>query len=52
VGSPEQCAEVIVALGAGIDHFVLDINRHGYEPLSFAIDQLDSCATEVIPLLG
>ena len=53
VGSPEQCAEVIVALReAGIDHFVLDFSHEGYESLSFATEQVEAWATDVMPLLG
>ena len=52
VGSPEQCAEAILALrDAGVAHFSLDISQHGYESLTFAIEQLDAWASDVVPLL-
>jgi alkanesulfonate monooxygenase SsuD/methylene tetrahydromethanopterin reductase-like flavin-dependent oxidoreductase (luciferase family) len=51
-GSPEQCAQVIIALrDAGVDRFTLDLYRHGYDSLSFAAEQADAWATEVVPLL-
>jgi alkanesulfonate monooxygenase SsuD/methylene tetrahydromethanopterin reductase-like flavin-dependent oxidoreductase (luciferase family) len=53
VGSPEQCAEVILALrDAGIEHFILDFSHEGYEPLSFATEQVDAWVTDVMPLLA
>ena len=53
VGSPEQCAEVVLALrDAGVDHFVLDFTHQGYQSLRFAIEQAEAWATDVMPLLS
>ena len=52
-GSPEQCAEVILALReVGIDHFLVDFSHEGYESLSFAIEQAEAWTTDVMPLLS
>lgn len=37
---------------AGIDHFVLDVLHHGYDSLGYGAEQLESWATDVVPLLG
>ena len=43
---------MIVALReAGIDHFVLDFSHEGYDSLSFATEQVEAWATDVMPLL-
>jgi alkanesulfonate monooxygenase SsuD/methylene tetrahydromethanopterin reductase-like flavin-dependent oxidoreductase (luciferase family) len=53
VGSPEQCAEVVLALrDVGIDHFILDFTHGGYQTLSFATEQAEAWVTEVMPLLS
>jgi alkanesulfonate monooxygenase SsuD/methylene tetrahydromethanopterin reductase-like flavin-dependent oxidoreductase (luciferase family) len=53
VGTPEQCAEVIHDLReAGIEHFILDFCHEGYESLSFANEQIEAWATDVMPLLS
>ena len=51
-GSPEQCAEKIMALSdAGIDHFVVEFQFHGLESVAFGMNQLEKFATKVAPLL-
>jgi alkanesulfonate monooxygenase SsuD/methylene tetrahydromethanopterin reductase-like flavin-dependent oxidoreductase (luciferase family) len=53
LGSPEQCAEVINALHeAGIEHFVLDFSHEGHDSPSFAMEQVEAWATDVMPLLS
>jgi alkanesulfonate monooxygenase SsuD/methylene tetrahydromethanopterin reductase-like flavin-dependent oxidoreductase (luciferase family) len=52
VGSPEQCADVIRRLrDAGIEHFALDMHRHGRDPVSVLHEQMDMFVKEVLPLL-
>ncbi|MFQ5875901.1 MAG: LLM class flavin-dependent oxidoreductase, partial [Dehalococcoidia bacterium] len=52
-GSPEQCAAQIKAyIDAGMDHFVLDFQRHGLEPFETNIEQMDAFVERVVPLLG
>ncbi len=52
VGSPERCAEVIRAFHeAGVEHFVLDLHRHGLDHVSRLHDQMDAFVDRVVPLL-
>jgi hypothetical protein len=37
---------------AGVDHFCLDLVRHGYDDISTLDEQMQRFASEVIPLLG
>lgn len=52
VGSPEQVAAGIKALrDSGLSHFILDLNRHGLDPLGQIDEQMDLFVNEVVPLL-
>jgi alkanesulfonate monooxygenase SsuD/methylene tetrahydromethanopterin reductase-like flavin-dependent oxidoreductase (luciferase family) len=52
-GSPEQCAEAIMALReAGVDHFALDFSHEGGESVSYTLEQMDAWTTDVMPLLS
>ncbi len=51
-GSPEQCAAKLKEyMDAGIDHFVLDFQRHGVDPTEILIEQTELFAQKVAPLL-
>ena len=51
-GSPQQCAaRVQPYLDAGVEHFVLDLQRHGIERVATAMQQMTRFAEEVVPLL-
>lgn len=53
VGSPERVAEVLSGLRkAGVTHFMLDLNRHGVDPLDKVTTQLDLFKRYVVPLLA
>lgn len=52
VGTPERCAAVMRAFReVGVDHFVLDLHRHGLDPITVLHDQMDAFVRDVIPLL-
>jgi alkanesulfonate monooxygenase SsuD/methylene tetrahydromethanopterin reductase-like flavin-dependent oxidoreductase (luciferase family) len=52
VGSAERCATIIRKFTqAGVDHFVLDFQRHGLDTISHFREQMDRFAREVVPLL-
>jgi len=52
-GSPEQFAAAMRAYeGAGIQHFVLDFQRHGLEDSRTTREQMDLFAKKVVPLLA
>lgn len=52
VGTPEQCAERIEQyLKAGVSYFVLDLQYHGGVPTSYAFEQMEMFANEIIPCL-
>ena len=51
-GTPAQCAAKVRAyLDAGVEHFVLDFQRHGLESIDAVIEQTTLFAEEVVPLL-
>ncbi|MFQ5933302.1 MAG: LLM class flavin-dependent oxidoreductase [Dehalococcoidia bacterium] len=51
-GSPQQCAAKLKEyMDAGIDHFVLDFQRHGVDPYETLIEQMDLFVDKVAPLL-
>jgi alkanesulfonate monooxygenase len=52
-GSPARCAERIGALSeAGVDHFVVEFQFHGVEPVRFGMEQMEKFVAEVGPLLA
>jgi alkanesulfonate monooxygenase SsuD/methylene tetrahydromethanopterin reductase-like flavin-dependent oxidoreductase (luciferase family) len=52
VGTPERCAAVIRAFrDAGSEHFVLDLHRHGLDPVTRLHEQMERFVKEVLPLL-
>ena len=52
-GTPEQVAEKVSdCLNAGIEHFVLDFQRHGLESIDTVIEQATLFAEEVVPKIG
>ena len=51
-GSPAQCADRLRAyIDAGVEHFVLDMQRHGLESVESAMEQMTLFAEEVVPLI-
>jgi alkanesulfonate monooxygenase SsuD/methylene tetrahydromethanopterin reductase-like flavin-dependent oxidoreductase (luciferase family) len=53
VGGPEHCAAVLKAYeGAGAAHIVLDMQRHGRDPITIHHEQMELFTREVIPLLS
>ncbi len=51
-GTPERCAERIGALAeAGVSHFLIEFQFHGLEPVSFGMEQMETFARDVAPLL-
>ncbi len=51
-GSPARCAEVLQQYrDAGINHFVLDLHRHGLDHVNYMHDQMERFVSEVLPLL-
>jgi alkanesulfonate monooxygenase len=51
-GVPERCAERINALAeAGVSHFLIEFQFHGLEPVSFGMEQMETFARDVAPLL-
>ena len=51
-GTPERCAERINALAeAGVSHFLIEFQFHGLEPVSFGMEQMETFARDVAPLL-
>ena len=51
-GSPLECADKARAfIDAGVEHFVLDFQRHGMETLNSAMEQMTLFAKEVVPLI-
>lgn len=51
-GSPAQCADKLRAyIDAGVEHFVLDMQRHGLETVESAMEQMTLLAEEVVPLI-
>ncbi|MBH98686.1 MAG: hypothetical protein CMM56_09595 [Rhodospirillaceae bacterium] len=51
-GSPAQCATKIRQyLDAGVEHFVLDFQRHGLETVDAAQEQMTRFVEQVVPLL-
>ena len=52
-GSAAQCAGKINRyLDAGVEHFVLDFQRHGLETVDAAMQQMTQFAERVVPLLA
>ncbi|MFP6743285.1 MAG: LLM class flavin-dependent oxidoreductase [Alphaproteobacteria bacterium] len=52
-GSPERCAEVLGNYrDAGIEHFVLDLHRHGLDHVNHMHDQMERFANEVVPMMN
>jgi alkanesulfonate monooxygenase SsuD/methylene tetrahydromethanopterin reductase-like flavin-dependent oxidoreductase (luciferase family) len=53
VGSPERVAQMLHDLRqAGLSHFMLDLNRHGVDPLDKTSHQLELFMRHVVPLLS
>jgi alkanesulfonate monooxygenase SsuD/methylene tetrahydromethanopterin reductase-like flavin-dependent oxidoreductase (luciferase family) len=53
VGTPPQCADVIRRLAeAGVDHFVLDFNRHGHDSVDVCLAGMERFAKDVLPILA
>jgi alkanesulfonate monooxygenase SsuD/methylene tetrahydromethanopterin reductase-like flavin-dependent oxidoreductase (luciferase family) len=53
VGGPEHCAQVLRAFhDAGVDHFALDLQRHGRDPITTHHEQMELFVRDVIPLLS
>jgi len=53
VGTPGQCADVLGRLAtAGVDHFVLDFNRHGQDSVTEYRHHMEAFAAHVVPLLA
>ena len=51
-GTPEQCAaKAREYLDAGVEHFVLDFQRHGLEGIDTVIEQTTLFAEDVVPLI-
>ena len=51
-GVPERCAERINALAqAGVSHFLIEFQFHGLESVSFGMEQMETFARDVAPLL-
>jgi alkanesulfonate monooxygenase SsuD/methylene tetrahydromethanopterin reductase-like flavin-dependent oxidoreductase (luciferase family) len=51
-GSSEQCASVLRRFReAGVQHFILDLHRHGEDHVSKVKEQMELFATEVLPLV-
>lgn len=51
-GSPEQVATKIKAyMDAGMEHFVLDFQLHGYQSGTVTMEQMDVFVEKVVPLL-
>ena len=51
-GVPEQCAERIHALEeSGVSHFLIEFQFHGLESVSFMMEQMETFARDVVPLL-
>lgn len=51
-GDPEQCAARIRGyLDAGVEHFVLDFQRHGLESHASAMEQMTRFAEQVVPII-
>ena len=51
-GSAAQCASLVREyLDAGVEHFVLDFQRHGLENIETVIEQTTLFAEEVVPLI-
>ena len=51
-GSPSECADQVRALiDAGVEHLVLDLQRHGLDSVDSAIEQMTLFAEEVVPLI-
>ncbi len=51
-GSPEQVAAGIKAyMDAGMEHFVLDFQLHGYQSAAVTMEQMDVFVEKVVPLL-
>jgi len=49
-GSPMECADKARAyIDAGVEHFVLDLQRHGMETLESAMEQMTVFAESVVP---
>jgi alkanesulfonate monooxygenase SsuD/methylene tetrahydromethanopterin reductase-like flavin-dependent oxidoreductase (luciferase family) len=52
VGTPDRCAAVIRAFReVGVEHFVLDLHRHGLDSTIVLRKQMESFVRDVIPLL-
>ncbi len=52
IGSPQRCAERINTLAeAGVSHFVVEFQFHGLESVMFGMEQMETFAAEVAPLL-
>ena len=52
-GSPQQCVDRLGEYrDAGINHFVLDFQNHGVDPVPTAIEQMSRFAETVAPRLG
>lgn len=51
-GVPEQCARHIREVSeAGVSHFLVEFQFHGLEPVSFMMEQMETFASEVMPLV-
>lgn len=53
VGPPERVAQMLKDLNkSGVSHFVLDFHRHGVDPVSKVIAQMELFVDKVMPLLA
>jgi alkanesulfonate monooxygenase SsuD/methylene tetrahydromethanopterin reductase-like flavin-dependent oxidoreductase (luciferase family) len=53
VGTPDTVAATIRRLReAGVEHFALDMHRHGWDPVHVLHGQMDAFVRDVLPLLA
>jgi alkanesulfonate monooxygenase SsuD/methylene tetrahydromethanopterin reductase-like flavin-dependent oxidoreductase (luciferase family) len=52
VGSPARCADALREYAeVGVRHYVLDLHRHGLDPVDVVHEQMERFARDVLPLV-